>query len=101
MNSAYGKALHRLVGVKTRAQSFAIKYVAIKEALNLLAESGRCLVRTDAPILPTNPRNTRELIYGGREQGIEIYTHSQGGLIVWVSPAKRFVYDSYKKAPSS
>lgn len=101
MNSAYGKALHLLVGVKIRAQNFAIKYVAIKEALNLLAESGKCSVFTEAPILPKNSRNVRELIYGGREEGIEIYSHSRGGLVVWVSPAKRFVYDSYKKASSS
>ena len=101
MNSPYGKALHRMIGVKIRAEDHAIRYVAIKEALNLLAESGRCIVRTSAPILPKDPQVARERIYGGRNEGIDIYIHSQGGLIVWVSPAKRFAYDHYQKASSS
>lgn len=101
MNTAIGKALHKCIGVKVRAERNAIKYVAIKEALELLVSSGKCLVRTDAPLLPKNSSDVRERIYGSSAMGIEIHIHSRGGLIVWVSPAKRFAYDSYQKTPSS
>lgn len=101
MNSAIGKALHKYIGVKARAEYNAIKYVAIKEALQLLVDTGKCVVRTEAPLLPRDVRDMREHVFGSSEVGITIHIHSGGGLIVWISPAKRFAYDSYKETPPS
>lgn len=101
MNSEIGKALHKHIGVKARAEYNAIKYVAIKEALQLLVTTGKCLVRTEAPLFPRNIQAMREHVFGSKEMGIDIYIHSQGGLIVWISPAKCFAYDSYKETSTS
>lgn len=93
MNTPFGVALHKYVGVRCRAYDRAKYYVAVKEAMSLLSNRVSCRVSVDVALMPTI-NSHYQLMYGSREQGVTIHLSNMGRLYLWISPNKRFVYGS-------